>query len=71
MDFCKRVLLLLKKEMCQIVERNLFFPNNSSEIYICISWRHQKLLLVANQLQGGTFLFEINSKDLAISNSKS
>ena len=59
--------------MCQIAIsfENLFCPNNESETYIFISWRHQKLLEVANQLQDSTFLFEINSENIGISKLKS
>ena len=57
--------------MSQLPKENLFYPNNASETYIFISWRHQKLLSVANQFQGSTFLFEINSEDIGISKLKS
>ena len=53
--------------MCQIVKKNLFCPNNALEIHILDSWQHQKLLLVANQLQDSTLLFEISSEDIGIS----
>ena len=53
--------------MCQIVKENLFRSNNVPEIPIFISCRHQKLLLVANQLQESTFLKKNNSKDIGIS----
>ena len=55
-----------KNDMCQIVKKNLFCSNNAPEIHIFNSLRHQKLLLVANQLQD-LFLFDINSKDIVIS----
>ena len=45
-------------------KENFLCPNNAPETYIFNSWRHQKLLLVANQLQDSTFLFEINSEDI-------
>ena len=32
-----------------------------------LRWRHQKLLLVANQLPDSTFSFEINSEEIGIS----
>ena len=62
---------------CSIVNLKLFlreswknqFPRRDfvgSEIVIN-SWRHQKLLLVANQLQDSTFFKKINSKDIGIS----
>ena len=54
-----------------MLKENLFCPNNASETYMFISWQHQKLLLVANQLQDSTFLFEINSEGTDISNLKS
>ena len=37
MGFYKRVHILLKKDMGQIAEKNLFCPNNASETYIFIS----------------------------------
>ena len=46
-----------------MLKENVFCPNNASESYILNSWRHQKLLLVAKQLQYSTFLFEINSEE--------
>ena len=55
MDFYKRVYLLLKKTCVRLPKENLFCPNNASETYIFISWRHQQLLLVAIQLQDSTF----------------
>ena len=55
-DFHKRIRLFVKKRTCvRLPKENLFWPNNASEFYICISWQHQKLLLVTNQLQGDTF----------------
>ena len=55
-----------------MLKENPFCPNNASETYMLISWQHQKLLLVANQLQDSTFfLFEINSEGIGISNLKS
>ena len=48
-------------------QKNLFCPNNAPEIHIFDSWQHQKLLLVANQLQDSTLLFEISSEDIGIS----
>ena len=54
--------------MCQIVKRNLICLNNAPEIHIFNSWRYQKLLLLDNQVQDSTFLFEIKSKDIGISN---
>ena len=54
--------------MCvKLPKENVFCPNNASETYIFNSWRHQKLLLVANQQQDSTFLFEINSEDIGTS----
>ena len=44
--------------------QNLFYSNNAPEIHIFNTFRHQKLLLVANQLQDSTFLFDINSKGI-------
>ena len=55
-----------KNDMCQIVKKNLFCSNNAPEIHIFNSLRHQKLLLVANQLQD-FFIFDVNSEDTAIS----
>ena len=45
---------------------NLFCPNNAPETYIFNSWRHRKLL-VTNQLQDSTFLYEVDSEDIGIS----
>ena len=39
-------------------KENLFSSDNTPEIHVFNTWRHQKLLLVANQLQDSTFLFE-------------
>ena len=47
-----------KKNFAQIIYLKFTFFN---------SWRHQNLELVANQVQDGTFLFKINSKDFSIS----
>ena len=41
----------------RLLKENLFCPNNASETYIFISLRHQKLLLVADQLQDSTFFY--------------
>ena len=51
--------------MSQIVKRK--YSNKAPEINIFNSWRHQTLLLVANQVQDSTFLKKINSKDIGIS----
>ena len=49
-DFYKRVHILLKTTTCvRLPKENVFCPNNASETHIFTSWRHQKLLLVANQ----------------------
>ena len=63
--FFERVHILLKKATCvKLPKENVFCPNNASETYICNSWRHQNILLVANQLQDSIFLFEINSEGI-------
>ena len=50
--FYKQVYLLLKKATCvRSPKENLFCPNHASETYVFNSWRHQKVLLVTNQLQ--------------------
>ena len=46
-------------------KEDLFCSNNAPEILIFNSLRHQKLLLVAKQLQDSTFY--INSEDIGIS----
>ena len=47
----------VKKTSCiRLPKENFFSPNNASETYISFSWRHQKLSLVASQLQDSTFL---------------
>ena len=51
--------------MCQIVKN--FVQIAYLKFTFFNSWRHQKLFLVANQLQDNTFLFEINSEDIGIS----
>ena len=51
--------------MCQIVKN--FVQIAYLKFPFFNSWRHQKLFLVANQLQDNTFLFEINSEDIGIS----
>ena len=49
-DFYKRVHILLKTTTCvRLPQENVFCPNNASETHIFNPWRHQKLLLVANQ----------------------
>ena len=45
-------------------KENLICSNIAPAIHIFNIWRHQKLLLLPNQLQDSTFLFEINSKDI-------
>ena len=60
-DFYRRIHLLFKKRHVE----NLFCSNNAPEIHNFNSWRHQKLLLVANQLQDSTFFKKIN-KDIGI-----
>ena len=58
----------LKKTTCvRLPKENAFSPNHASETCIFNSWRHQKLLLVANQYHDSTFLFEINSGDIGTS----
>ena len=65
-EFYKWVDILLKKACVRLPKENVFCANNASEIFN--SSRHQKLLLVANQLQQSTFLFEINSENIGKSN---
>ena len=48
-------------------KENLFGSNNEPEIHIFNYSQHHELLLVADQLQGSTFLFEINSEDIGTS----
>ena len=48
-------------------KENLFGSNNEPEIHIFNYLQHQKLLLVADQLQGSTFLFDSNSEDIGTS----
>ena len=55
--------MLKKTTYVRLLKENVFCPNNASEAYILNSWRHQRLLLVAKQLQDSTFLFEINSEE--------
>ena len=55
--------MLKKTTYVRLLKENVFCPNNASEAYILNSWRHQKLLLEAKQLQDSTFLFEINSEE--------
>ena len=69
MGFYKRVHILLKKDWSDCRKKNLFCPNNASETYIFISWRHQKLLLVAICCKIVLF-HEINSEDIGISKLK-
>ena len=51
----------------RLSKENLFWSNNAPEVHIFNSWWQQKLLLVANQLEDSTLLFETNSKDIGIS----
>ena len=48
-------------------KEHLFCSNNAPEIHIFNFWRHQKLLLVAKNLQDSTPLFENNCEDIGIS----
>ena len=57
----------VKKKNIRLPKENIFCPNEASETCIFSSWRHQKLLLVANQLQGSSFLFEIKGEEISIS----
>ena len=61
--FYKWVHILFKKQHVSDCQKKYFVR----EFQIFNSWRDQKLLLVANQLQDGTLLFEINSEDIGIS----
>ena len=65
-DFYKRVLFICSA-CVRLSKENLFCSNNVPEIHIFNFWRHQKLLLVANQLQDSNFFKKINSKDIGIS----
>ena len=64
--FCKWVHLLFKKWRVRLSKENLFCSNNAPEIHTFNYWRHQKLLLVTNQLQENTFWFGIKSEDIGI-----
>ena len=58
----------VQKTTCvRLSKENLFHLNNVLEIHILNSWRHQKLLLVGNQLQDNTSLFEIYSEGIDFS----
>ena len=64
-DFYKSSPFVQKTTCVRLSKGNLFCSNNTPEIYIFNSLRHQKLLLVAKQLQDSTFY--INSEDIGIS----
>ena len=66
-DFYKSIQLLFKKQRVRLSKENLICSSNEAEIHIFNSWRHWKILLLPNQLQDSTFLFEINSGDIGIS----
>ena len=53
--------------MYQTVKRKSLCANDAPQIHIFNSWPHQKLLLVANQLQDSTFFKKTNSQDIGIS----
>ena len=57
--FTKVFTFCSKHDMRQIVKRNLFYSNNAHESRFFNSLRHQKLLLVANQLQDSSFVYLI------------
>ena len=68
MDFLKWVHLLFKKQQVSDCQKKIsFLQIIHLKIHIFNSWRHQKLLLVANQLQDNNILFENNSEDIGIS----
>ena len=48
-------------------KEHLFCSNNAPEIHIFNFWRHQKLTLVAKDLQDSTLLFENNCVEIGIS----
>ena len=51
----------------RLLKEHLFCSNNTPEIHIFNFWRHQKLLLVAKQLQDSTLLFEKTCEYIGIS----
>ena len=56
----------IKKTTCvRLSKENIFSSNNAPEIHIVNSWRYQKLLLVANQLQDSTFFKKLTPVTLA------
>ena len=63
-DFCKRVHLFCKDRLVSDFQKKICFAQTR---HLFNSLRHQELLLVSNQFQDNTFLFEINSKDIVIS----
>ena len=66
--FLKTSSPFVQKTTCvRLSKENLVGWNNAPEIHTFNSWRNQKLLLVANQLQDSTFLHEIISEDVGIS----
>ena len=66
--FLYTILPFVKKTTrVRLRKENLICPNYSSKTYILNSWQHRNFLLVANQFQASTFLFEINSGDIGIS----
>ena len=64
--FTKEFVFCSKSNMSRLSKESFFCWNDTPEIHIFNSWRHQKLLS-ANQLQDSTFLLEINSEDIGIS----
>ena len=65
-DFYKSSTFVRKTKCVRLSKENLICSNNAPKIHILNYWRHQKLL-VPNQLQDSTFLFEINNEDIGIS----
>ena len=67
-DFYKSFQLLFKKQYVSDYQKKILLIQIKHLKFTFNSWQHQKLLIVPNQLQDSTFLFEINSETLASEN---
>ena len=67
-DFYKSFQLLFRKQYVSDYQKKILLVQIKHLKFTFNSWQHQKLLIVPNQLQDSTFLFEINSETLASEN---
>ena len=66
-DFYKSSPFVQRTACVRLLKEHLFCSNNTPEIHVFNFWRHQKLLVVAKQLQDSTlFIFENNCDGIDI-----